>query len=295
MPDIRLVRRRGSQLWIWTGVLAVIGLIIWASALIYGDPTDPAEPRRVGAAAEFGAQRAPVLPIEPVSFDSLAPLNERDLGRLVRLTGTVESRSVRGGVWVRAADGRRILARVEPLPEGMTLPFRPGGGIDIQGYLQSISRAEFIAWMDSLGVRIPRPPPAPRFGTVPDPSFARLEALYIREYYVSIRPEQLQRNGEQQAASNGFRRSGSAPEAFHRSSHATRYFMNWSPEQMDVLERAISQGTRVELVRRGTDYSVIPRSLRPEGATEVLTATHVTTGENLEFRLDEIEEWSVLA
>jgi hypothetical protein len=70
--------------------------------------------------------------------------------------------------------------------------------------------------------------------------------------------------------------------------------MPWSPEQMDLLERAISLGWRVQLMRRGTDFSVIPRSLRPEGATEVLTATHTTTGEDLEFRLDEIEEWEVM-
>jgi hypothetical protein len=70
--------------------------------------------------------------------------------------------------------------------------------------------------------------------------------------------------------------------------------MNWSPEEMDRLERAISDGARVLLVRRGTDYSLIPRTLRPEGATEVLTATNTTTGDDLEFRLDEIEWWDVV-
>lgn len=63
---------------------------------------------------------------------------------------------------------------------------------------------------------------------------------------------------------------------------------------MDRLERAIGQGWRVQLMRRGTDFSVIPRALRAEGATEVLVATHTTTGEDLEFRLDEIEEWDVM-
>jgi hypothetical protein len=192
MPEFRLVRRSGSQLWVWTGILAAIGLAIWGYAMIFGDATDPSEPRRVGAAAEFGAERAPVLPIEPISFDSLTPLNDRDLGRLVRLTGTVERPVVRGATWVRATDGRRILVRVEPLPQAdVTLPFRQGGRLEINGYLQSISRAEFLAWMDSLRVAIPRPPPAARFGQVPDPAFARQEALYIRNYYVSVRPEQL--------------------------------------------------------------------------------------------------------
>jgi hypothetical protein len=69
--------------------------------------------------------------------------------------------------------------------------------------------------------------------------------------------------------------------------------MPWTPEQMDRLERAITEGSRIQLIRRGTEYSVIPRSLRPEGATEILTATHPTTGDDLDFRLDEISEWDV--
>jgi hypothetical protein len=69
--------------------------------------------------------------------------------------------------------------------------------------------------------------------------------------------------------------------------------MIWNPDALDRLERAIRDGARVHLVRRGTEYSVRPRALRAEGATEVLTATHTTTGEELDFRLDEIEEWSV--
>jgi len=70
--------------------------------------------------------------------------------------------------------------------------------------------------------------------------------------------------------------------------------MKWGPDQMDQLERAISRGWRVQLIRRGTDFSVIPRSLRAEGATEILVATHTTTGEDLEFRLDDITEWDVM-
>jgi hypothetical protein len=70
--------------------------------------------------------------------------------------------------------------------------------------------------------------------------------------------------------------------------------MTWSPDEMDRLERAIERELRVQLMRRGTEYSVIPRALRPEGATEVLRATHTTTGRDLEFRLDEIDEWEVM-
>jgi len=69
---------------------------------------------------------------------------------------------------------------------------------------------------------------------------------------------------------------------------------SWSPDQIDLLERAIVRGWRVQLMRRGTDFSVIPRSLRSVGAVEVLTATHTTTGDELEFRLDDIDEWDVM-
>jgi hypothetical protein len=192
MPDIRLTRRRGSQLWLWSGTLAVVGLLIWAYAAIFGDATDEDRRPAVGAMADFGAERAPVLPIEAVGFEALRPLSERDLGRLVRFSGTVERPVVRGVTWVRANDGRRILLRIEPLPpEDTRIPFSAGSRIEVAGYLQSISRAEFSAWMDSLRVSIPRPPPAPRLGTAPDPAFARIDALYVRNFYISIRPEQL--------------------------------------------------------------------------------------------------------
>jgi hypothetical protein len=218
MPDIRLVRRRGTQLWFWTGVLSVIGLLVWASAFVFGDATDPAQPRQVGALAQFGAERAPVLPIQAVPFDSLAPLGDRDLGRLVHLEASVESSVVRGAVWVRAADGRRILVRVEPLPpEGTAIPIRPGGQLSVDGYVQSISRAEFLAWMDSLSVRVPRPAPTARFGQLPDPEFARMDAQFVRSYYISVRPEQIVRRQEETAAAAP-RRSIGAAASSHRSS-----------------------------------------------------------------------------
>jgi len=69
---------------------------------------------------------------------------------------------------------------------------------------------------------------------------------------------------------------------------------SWSPDQIDLLERAIVRGWRVQLMRRGTDFSVIPRSLRSVGANEVLTAMHTTTGEEIEFLLDDIDEWDVM-
>lgn len=69
--------------------------------------------------------------------------------------------------------------------------------------------------------------------------------------------------------------------------------MNWSPEEVDRLERAIVEGSRVQLSRRGTEYIVIPRAIRSEGSGEILVGT-TNTGDDLSFALDEIESFDVL-
>lgn len=69
--------------------------------------------------------------------------------------------------------------------------------------------------------------------------------------------------------------------------------MHWSPEQMDRLERAIVEGTRVQLFRRGSEFVVIPRELVSRGGREFLVAT-TYAGRDLSFALDELEEFDVL-
>jgi hypothetical protein len=69
--------------------------------------------------------------------------------------------------------------------------------------------------------------------------------------------------------------------------------MNWNPDNMDRLERAITEGSRIQVMRRGTEYVLLPRQLRPEGSTDVLLAT-TTTGDDLNFALNEIERFAVL-
>ncbi len=193
MPDIRLVRPHGNRIWLWTGVLAAIGLIIWSSAFVFGDRTDPEEQPRVGADADFGALRAPVLPARATEFSRMDPLRTRDLGRLVHLTGTAGSGVVSNTLWVRTDDGRRILVQFEPEPPPEALRrFGPGSRVDLEGYLQRIAVAEYEVWTDSLGVSVPRPAPGRKFGDLPDPSFARVDSLFIKEYYISVRPEALQ-------------------------------------------------------------------------------------------------------
>lgn len=191
MPDIRLVQQRGPRLWLITGVLAAVGLLVWSSAFFVGDATE--EQRAVGASADFGSLRAPVLPAQAIPFQALTPLRQRDLGRLVHITGVAESRVTGNAVWVRSTGGRRILVRFEPAPPADALRrVAPGGTISLDGYVDKISQAELEVWLDSLRVSVPRPPPGRKFGDMPDSSFSRVEALFVKDYYISVRPEALQ-------------------------------------------------------------------------------------------------------
>ncbi|MBW3628472.1 MAG: hypothetical protein KY464_04160 [Gemmatimonadetes bacterium] len=191
MADIRLAQPRANRLWLYVGVLAALGFILWASAFVVGDATNPAEAPKVGAQMDFGEERTPVLPAQATPFQSMESLQTRDLGRLIRLTGAVESRVAGNAVWVRSPGGRRILVRFEPPPSPEALR-RIGGSIEVDGYLEKISEAEFEVWMDTLGVRIPRPPPGRKFGDLPEASFARVDSLFIKNFYISVRPEALE-------------------------------------------------------------------------------------------------------
>lgn len=189
MPDIRLVRPRGSKLLVILGALIVVGLVAWSSSYLVGDATAEKQ-RGIGAKSGLGEVRAPVIPARPVGFETIMPIEPKDLGRLVRLTGTAETRTVAGVVWVRADDRRRILVRWEPLPAGTTnVPSAgPGSRVQVDGYLQRISRAEFKMLADSVGAYVPRPPPGVKFGDQPDSNFARVDSMFIKDYYVSARP-----------------------------------------------------------------------------------------------------------
>lgn len=188
MPDIRLVRPRNSRLRLWTGLLFVAALLAAGAPFIFGDATTR-KPNGVGAGANFGADRAPVLPLRTESFEEVIPLQDRELGRLVHLTGIAETGASKNAVWVRSPSGHRILVRFEPKAEASALRrFYPGAGVNVDGYVQKIALAEFRAWMDSLDVYLPRPRPGVKFGDLPDSTFARLDALFIKGYYLSVRP-----------------------------------------------------------------------------------------------------------
>ncbi|HEU4557757.1 MAG TPA: hypothetical protein VFS20_07900 [Longimicrobium sp.] len=171
-------------------------LVALLAAAVFGDPTEPGAVRGVGADANFGKDRGPVQPVVIEPFEQVKRLSDRELGRIVQLTGTTESVVRRAAVYVRTPSGRRILVRFEPTPTPEQLrAIVYGGGMNVTGYLMKISRAEFNVWMDTLGVVIPRPKPGVKFGDLPDSNFMRVDSLFIKDYYVSVRPEGIGRPG----------------------------------------------------------------------------------------------------
>ena len=65
-------------------------------------------------------------------------------------------------------------------------------------------------------------------------------------------------------------------------------------QQYDALERAIVDASRVAILRRGTEYLVIPERLVSHDGTEVIVARHPTTGARLTLRLDEVDRMEVV-
>ena len=67
-----------------------------------------------------------------------------------------------------------------------------------------------------------------------------------------------------------------------------------SPSQYDSLERAIVDGRRVSVYRRGTEYLVVPMRLRLSGGREAIEARHPTTGESITLWIDEVDSIEVV-
>ncbi len=70
--------------------------------------------------------------------------------------------------------------------------------------------------------------------------------------------------------------------------------MRWSATKYDQLEAAIRRGARVALVRRGTEYVVVAIRLATSGPREALVGIVPMTGEELSFRLDEIDSLEIV-
>jgi hypothetical protein len=70
--------------------------------------------------------------------------------------------------------------------------------------------------------------------------------------------------------------------------------VNWTPDALDRLERAMSEGGRVQLRRRGTEMVLLPDRLRHDYGGEILVARHLGSGDRVEVPLSEVEAFTVL-
>lgn len=67
-----------------------------------------------------------------------------------------------------------------------------------------------------------------------------------------------------------------------------------SVAQYDALERAIVDQRRVTVMRRGTEYVVVPQRLSLVNGREAITARHPSTGATMTLYLDETDSIEVV-
>jgi len=70
--------------------------------------------------------------------------------------------------------------------------------------------------------------------------------------------------------------------------------VRWTAERMNQLEHAALHGHRVALSRSGTEYVVVALRVTTQGRHEVLIGRLPMTGEELAFRLDQIDSFQVV-
>ncbi|HET9423929.1 MAG TPA: hypothetical protein VFO55_01050 [Gemmatimonadaceae bacterium] len=70
--------------------------------------------------------------------------------------------------------------------------------------------------------------------------------------------------------------------------------MQLTTKQYDELERAVRDGARVSVMRRGTEYLVVPMAIGIRGGKEAITARNPTTGDEMIILLEDMEGFVVV-
>ena len=71
--------------------------------------------------------------------------------------------------------------------------------------------------------------------------------------------------------------------------------MRWTTTRMDQLERAVRDGLRISLMRRGSEHVVVARRLTTVGTRDAVVALVPMSGHELTFVLDEIDDFYLLS
>ncbi|MFI5234120.1 MAG: hypothetical protein ACHQXA_00275 [Gemmatimonadales bacterium] len=70
--------------------------------------------------------------------------------------------------------------------------------------------------------------------------------------------------------------------------------MRWTAERMNQLERAVRDGLRVSLSRRGSDFIVTASRITTVRQRDALVGRSSVTGEDQTFVLDELDGFFIL-
>jgi hypothetical protein len=65
-------------------------------------------------------------------------------------------------------------------------------------------------------------------------------------------------------------------------------------KQYDDLERAVRDGKKVSVMRRGTEYIIVPLALKLRSGKEALEAQNPTTGDSMVIFVDDIESFFII-
>ena len=67
-----------------------------------------------------------------------------------------------------------------------------------------------------------------------------------------------------------------------------------TPAEYDALEGAVARARRLVIHRRGTEYVVVAKALLLDGRERIATV-HPSTGDSLQFYIDEVDSIQVIA
>jgi hypothetical protein len=65
-------------------------------------------------------------------------------------------------------------------------------------------------------------------------------------------------------------------------------------KEYDALERAVRDGKKVSVMRRGTEYIIVPLAIKLRSGKEAIEARNPTTGDAMVIFVDDIESFVVL-
>ena len=71
--------------------------------------------------------------------------------------------------------------------------------------------------------------------------------------------------------------------------------MRWTSARMDQLERAVRDGLRVSLMRRGSEHIIVARRLTTVRSRDAVVGLVPMTGHELTFVLDDLDDFQLLS